>query len=99
MTPKRHDKRVKRALRRMPLEAIAPEIAASESSGEALWCLVAGEVTLVPADGGHTITQWDDALQFAQYAGWLAAHPERVHDIHESAVAFVRLRAAERGGA
>jgi len=94
-TPQRRGKHVQRKLRTIPLDAIAPYIAASESTGRGLWCLVAREVTFVPVDGGETITQWDDPLEYAEYERWLAAHAERVHDTHEPAVEFVRRRAAE----
>lgn len=92
MTPQREAKHLQRALRTIPLEAVAPEIAASESPGDGLWCLVDGVVSFVPAHGGRTETMWDDPPAHAQYERWLAAHPERVHDNHESAVAFVRSR-------
>jgi hypothetical protein len=92
MTPQREAKHVQRALRTIPVDAIAADIAASESPGDGLWCLVGGEVSFVPVHGGRTITDWDDLLAYAQYARWLAAHPERVHESHESAVLFVRSR-------
>jgi hypothetical protein len=85
MTPEREWKRVERALRTIPVEAIAPEIAANEESGEGLWCLVGGEVSFIPAHGGHTDTLWDDPLGYAQYERWLRAHTERVHESHEAA--------------
>lgn len=90
MTPQREAKRVQRALRTVPNEAIAPDIAASESSGDGMWCLVGREVSFIPIHGGRTETMWDDELAYAQYSRWLAVHPERVHDTHESAVAFVQ---------
>jgi hypothetical protein len=96
VTPQREAKRVERMLRAIPAEAIAADIAASESVRDGLWCLVAGEVAFVPTHGGGTTTNWCDPLAHAQYARWLRAHPERVHDTHESAVAFVR---AQLGGA
>jgi len=92
MTPQREWKHVEWALRMIPLDAIAPDIAASESPCDGLWCLVGGEVAFVPAHGGRTITDWCDPLAYAQYARWLAAHPQRVHDTHEGAVAFVLSR-------
>jgi hypothetical protein len=94
MTPKREHKLVERALRTIPVEAIALDIAASEASNDGLWCLVEGEVSFVPAHGGGTVTNWDDALAYAQYRRWLTAHPERVHETHEAAVVFVRCRLA-----
>jgi hypothetical protein len=95
VTPEREAKRVERLLRTIPVEAIAPDIAASESVRDGLWCLVAGEVSFVPIHGGGTTTSWCDPLAYAQHARWLRAHPERVHDTQESAVAFVR---AQLGG-
>jgi hypothetical protein len=97
MTPEREWKQVERALRTIPLNAIAPDIAAGESTGDGLWCLVAGEVSFVPIHGGGTVTHWDHGLAYAQYARWLTARPERVHDTHESAVAYVRQRLEELG--
>ena len=92
MTPEREGKRVLRTLRGIPVDAIAPDIAASEAPGDGLWCLIAGEVAFVPAGGGRTVTNWDDPLAYAQYARWLGTRPERVHESHESAAAFVRSR-------
>jgi hypothetical protein len=99
MTWEREQKRVERALRTIPVEAIAPDIAASESPGDGLWCLVAGEVSWVPAHGGGTTTSWCAPLAYAQYARWLAARPERVHNTRAAAVAFVRSRLGQRGPA
>ena len=99
MTPQREAKRAERALRTIPLGAIAPDIAASEASRDGMWCLVGGDVSFVPAHGGRSETCICDPLAYAQYARWLGAHLERVHDTHESAVAFVRLQLAERGTA
>jgi hypothetical protein len=90
MTPHREAKHIERKLRTIPLEVIAPQIAANEAQGDGLWCLIGGEVSFVPVHGGGTTTCWDDMLEYAQYARWLGAHPERVHDTHESAVQFVR---------
>jgi hypothetical protein len=98
MTPEREAKHVQRALRTIPLDAIAPDIAVHESQGDGLWCLVAGEVSFVPTDCGRTITCWDWGLAYAQYVRWLAAHPERIHETHESAVAFVRSRLVAKKG-
>jgi len=54
-----------------------------------LWCLVAGSLEFVLADGGTCETDWDDPLEFAQFARFVAARPERVHPSMESARAFV----------
>jgi hypothetical protein len=97
MTPQQEGKRVRRALRTIPVEAIAPAIAAEEAQGKGLWCLVGGELSFVPADGGLTLTSWDDALEYAQFVRWVKGHPERVHDTHEQAVAFVRSRLGGAG--
>jgi hypothetical protein len=99
MAPRREGKRVERALRSVPLDAIAPEIAARESAGDGLWCLVGGEVAFVAAHGERTVTDWSDPLAHAQYTRWLAAHPERAHDTHEAALAFVRSRLGAGGPA
>jgi hypothetical protein len=99
MTLEREWKRLERALRTIPLNAIAPDIAASESAGDGLWCLVAGDVSWVPAHGGGMATTWCDPLAYAQYVRWLAAHPERIYDTREAAVAFVRSRLGQRGRA
>jgi hypothetical protein len=99
MTPEREDKRTKRALRTIPVDAIAPEIAASEADRDGLWCLVSGDLEFVPAHGGRTTTLWCDELAYAQFVRWVRGHPERVPATHEAAVAFVRSRLAERGQA
>jgi hypothetical protein len=92
MTPEWNFKRARRALRTVPVDAIAPVIAATESAGDGLWCMVAGELSFVPSHGGGTETIWDDALEYAQFVRWVEAHPERIYDTHEAAVAFVRSR-------
>ena len=91
MTPQRESKRVKRALRTIPVDAVAPAITGDEASGLGLWCLVAGEVSFVPVSGRTTTTLWENELTYAQYHRWLKAHPERIHATHEAAVAFVQI--------
>jgi hypothetical protein len=88
-------KHIQRAIRAIPVEQIAPVMAAGERDG--MWCLVDGDLSFVPADGGQCITQWDDPVQHALYVRYVLAHPERVHDTHEAAVAFVRSQMPERG--
>jgi hypothetical protein len=90
MTPQRGAKHVQRALRTIPLDAIAPHVAAMESSG--LWCIVASGLEFVPADGGTCETSWDDPLEYAQFVRYVRARPERVHSSLELARAFVRSR-------
>ncbi len=97
MTPQQEHKRVQRALRTIPVEAIAPAVAAYEAEGTGLWCLVGGDLSFVPTDGGRTVTDWDDALEYAQFRRWVTSRPERVHDTHEAAVAFVWARLGQRG--
>lgn len=99
MTPEREGKRVLRALRTIPVDAIAPHIAADEASSDGLWCIVGGELSFVLADGGRTETFWDDPLVPAQFVRWIQAHPERVHGTHEVAVAAVRSLLAVRSDA
>lgn len=95
MTPDRRGKQVLRAIRSIPLDAIAPSITASESAGRGLWCIVAGDLVFVPPDYDTEITtDWDDMIEHAQVVRWVRRHPERIHDTHESAVAFVRSRLA-----
>ena len=51
-----------------------------------LFCIV----TFVLANGVQCETTWDDQLEYAQIARWIATQPDRIHESHESAVAFVR---------
>ena len=88
-TPEGEWKRTQRKLRSIPVDDIAPNIAADEERG-GLWCLVAGGLEFIPADGGECQTEWDDGLMYAQFARWVKARPERVHTTREAAVAFVR---------
>jgi hypothetical protein len=90
MTPELQGKRVQRAIRTIPVEQIAPVVRSWERDG--MWCLVADELTFVPADGGTSVTCWDDPVEHAQFVRYVQAHPERVHPTHESALAFVRSR-------
>jgi hypothetical protein len=85
-------RRIARTLRGIPIDAIAPDIVAHESDRSGLWCVVAGTVEWVPENRVKVTTLWSDDLYYAQYARWLAAHPERVHKTHEAAVAFVRAK-------
>src|SRR5262249_19091534 len=99
MTPEREGKRVERAIRTIPADAIAPDIAATESRGEGLWCLVDGEVSFVLVNAEPTLSNWCDPLAHTQYIRWLKSHPERIHDSHESAVRYVRRQLGEKGRA
>jgi len=92
MTPHRAAKHVQRTLRTIPVDAIAPHVAAMEAGG--LWCIVAGGLEFVPADGGTCESCWDDPLEHAQFVRYVRARPERVHPSLESARAFVRSRLA-----
>jgi len=94
VTDARIGKRIERKLRTIPVDAIAPDITAHESNRSGLWCLVAGLVKWVPKNGAKVETAICDDLCHAQYARWLVAHPERVHETHEAAVAFVRAKLA-----
>jgi hypothetical protein len=93
MTPQREEKRVQRAIRVIPLDVVASAIAGDEAGGDALWCLVDNVASLVSVHGvGETL--WDDPTIHALYVRWLQAHPERVHQTAEAALAYVR---AQRG--
>jgi hypothetical protein len=92
MSLEREAKRVQRAIRNIPVEAIAPAIAAGEQEGLGVWCLVDRQLLFISPNGGETLVDWDDPVEFAQYVRYLEAHPERVHQTHTSALAFVRSR-------
>jgi hypothetical protein len=92
MTTQREDKRLQRALRTIPLDAIALSIAADEAARDGLWCLVDGVLSFVPVHGRLGETALCDELVHAQVVRWVAAHPERVHSTKEAALAFVRLQ-------
>jgi hypothetical protein len=87
---KREAKHVERAIRTVPINEIASAVHSDERTG--LWCIVDGKVEWVPVTGGRTETTWDDAVELALYYRYLLTIPERVHDTHESAVAFVRAK-------
>ena len=87
-TPQREWKHIQRQLRGIPVDEVGPRVTAWERDG--LWCLIAGELTFVPADGGTSESSWSDPLEYAQFVRYVGARPERVHPTHESAVAFVR---------
>ncbi len=97
MTPQREAKHVQRALRVIPSDSIASHVAAMESDG--LWCIVAGGMVFIPADGGTCETCWDDPLEYAQFVRYVRARPERVHPSPESARAFVQSRLGVAPGA
>ena len=90
MTPERAAKHVQRALRSIPVDAVAPHVTAMETDG--LWCVVDGWLEFVQAHGGMCETCWDDPLEYAQFERYVRARPERVHPSRESALAFVRSR-------
>lgn len=96
MTPQQDSKRVQRAIRNIPVEQIAPRIAVEEQTQNGMWCLVVDELQFVPTDGGYSVTQWDDPIEFALIVRYVQAHPERIHANHEKAVAFVRSQFATR---
>ena len=87
---RRAHKRISRAIRTIPVDAIAPAVTADEQDG--LWCIVADRLVFVPADGGTPFTVWDDPLEHAQFVRYVQAHPERVHATQEAALQFVRSR-------
>jgi hypothetical protein len=90
VTPEKEAKRVKRALRTIPKDAIGPSIADFESQLAGMWCIVAGELLFVSAKGLESETTLDDPLAPAQIVRWIREHPERIHETQEAALAFVR---------
>src|SRR5262249_33901103 len=71
-----------------PLAQVAARVAAAEHNG--LWCVVAGELTFILADGSSRATRWDDAREYVQFLQYVQGQPERVHPSWEAACAFVR---------
>ena len=95
MTPQREHKRMQRALRTIPVDAVASAITGDEEAGDALWCLVDGMASLVTVrsgGGGGGETTFCDPLVHAQFVRWLQNHPDRVHSTYALALAFVRSR-------
>lgn len=90
MTPGRENKRMQRALRTIPVDAVASDISADESRFSGIWCLVDGELLFVLRSGAENVVCWDDPLTHAQYVRWVNAYPERVHKSDAAALAFVR---------
>lgn len=87
-SPRQEAKYIQRQLRTIPVDAIASRVTAWEH--DCFWCLVAGELVLVPVNGGIGDSQWDDPSEYALFVRYVAARPERVHHSWESAQAFVR---------
>jgi hypothetical protein len=95
-TPQREWKRVQRVLRNIPVEQIAPWLAAMEQNG--LWCLIADELVFVSTHGGTGgETTWDDPVVYAQVYRYVQEHSDRHHPTHEKALEFVRSRLAAGG--
>src|SRR5262245_47157397 len=92
MTPQHEVASVWGALHANHADGIAAAIAADERAGRGLWCLVGDDLSFVPADGGVTMTNWGDFLEFAQFVYWVESQPERIHPTHDAAVAYVRSR-------
>jgi hypothetical protein len=90
MTPKREAKRVEHAIRAIPVEAIAPTIAAYKASERWLLWLVGDKLPFVYVDGKGGTTRSDYSLDYAQMIRWVRAHPERAHQTYQTALAFVR---------
>ena len=72
----------------LPLAQVAARVAATEHNG--LWCVLAGELTFILADGSSRATRWDDAREYVQFLQYVQGQPERVHPSWEGARAFVR---------
>jgi len=89
MSERRDGKHVTRAIRNIPVDQVGPEIIAEEGD-DGRWCMVAGELTFVMANGRSTETTWDDPVKFALYIRYVQKRPERIHPNHESALAFAR---------
>jgi GrpB-like predicted nucleotidyltransferase (UPF0157 family) len=87
-TPEEEWKHIQRRLRTIPVEEVAPRVAAEERDG--LWCLVANELQFIPANGDACDSDWDDFLEHAQFVRWVRAHPDRIHTTREAALAFVQ---------
>jgi hypothetical protein len=89
MTPENEAKRLARAIRTIPVDAIVADLMAWEESADGRWCIVAGEMEFVFCESATLI--WDaDPIVSAQIQRWLMTQPERVHPKRESAVSFVR---------
>jgi len=94
-TPQREWKHIQRKLRGIPVEQIAPDVAAMETNG--MWCLVAGSLDFVLIDNSSCEVCIDDPLAYGQLVRYVQSHPERVHPSFESAQAFVRSRLGHNG--
>ena len=96
MTPEREQKRIQRALRKIPVDSVASAIAEDEAAGDVVWCLVGGAASLITVRGGKGETTFCDEIVHAQFVRWLQTHPERVHETAEAAVEFVHAKLAHQ---
>jgi hypothetical protein len=95
MTLQRQQKRLERAMRKIPVDAAAPSVAAIETGNEGLLCLVRGNLSFVQSHGCSEIAI-DDELAYALIVRWVQAHPKRVHETEDSAAAFVQSQLFDR---
>lgn len=86
-TPEREWKRLRRLIRYIPVDEIAPSVSAYETDG--MWCIIDGELSFVPADGGTCEMSLCDMEQVAILHRYIASKPERVHASIDSARRFV----------
>jgi hypothetical protein len=82
-------KQVLKRLRTIPVDA-GRAFVKGETGGR--WCIVAGDVRFVSADGQEGETAFDDEIEHAVVKGYLCSMPERVHSNYQSALEFVRSK-------
>ena len=91
-TPQQDWKRLERRLRYIPVDRIAPRVAADERGG--MWCVVGGMLQFVPVGRGVCdIGPWQgDPMEWAEIDRYVRSCPDRIHLSWESAWDFVESR-------
>ncbi len=86
MTPQREAKHVQRAIRRFTVEQLAAEIVPGEQYG--FYCILGRELVWYDPQVGACEVGWDDAIEMAKIAKFVASRPERQFATPEQAAAF-----------
>ena len=89
MNYRREAKHVERSIRKIPVDSIAPQLAADEGS-DGRYCIVADRLEFVLANGRMTETAWDDPVEVALIGRYVRSIPERIHPTYDSALTWVR---------
>ena len=93
MSEHRDAKRVQRAIRKIPVDDIGPQLAIYEGN-DGRFCIIGNHLEFINANGRQCETTWD-SVQAALIGRYVRSRPERTHSTYESALAFVQFQVSK----